>query len=103
MEPQNLLTFDGKAGDYFVMVLVTTLVGWIPFFGWAFGMNYMSEWIGNHTTMGGRRLTYSAGFGETLGFVTVNALLLCITFGIYTFWFVPKTYRYFMEHTTYAQ
>lgn len=62
----------------------------------------MNGWIVENTEVNGRKLRYEAGYGETLGFLLLGILLIFITLGIYNFWFVPKIYRFVMEHTRYA-
>lgn len=94
--------FHGTPGGYFVVFLVTLVTAYIPLFGWAFGMNYMWEWMADNSTINGKKVKFSASYGETLKFLFVNLLLLMITFGIYSFWFVPKQYRYIADHTEFA-
>lgn len=93
--------FEGTAGGYFVVFLVTLLIGWVPLLGTAFVFNYTNEWLASNSRISGRRVQYSAGFGETLWFILVNSLFVLITLGIYTFWFVPKSYRYIADHLSY--
>jgi uncharacterized membrane protein YjgN (DUF898 family) len=102
MDNQKLLQFNGTAGGYFVVFIVTAIAAYIPIIGWAFGFNYGAEWAAENTLINGRRVVYKAGFGETLKFLFINLLLLIVTLGIYTFWFLPKSYRYMADHTSYA-
>lgn len=101
MDNQKPLEFNGTAGGYFVVFLLSLVLAYIPFFGWAFLMNYVSEWVASNSKVNGRQVIYKAGFGETLKFIFINSLLTFITFGIYTFWFMPKAYRYFTDHVSY--
>ncbi len=93
--------FSGTPMDYFIVTIVTAVTAYIPIFGWPIAFNYMNKWIMDNLTVDGRKLQYSAGYGEVLGFLFVNILLVMITFGIYIFWFGPKTYRFIADHTTY--
>ncbi len=102
MTTSNTINFNGKAGGYFLVFLVTLIFSYIPFFGWAFALNYAAGWVMDNTTVNGKALKYSAGYGEALMFIFVNTLLLIITFGIYIFWFVPKMYRFIVGHTDFA-
>lgn len=102
MQSGKALQFEGKAGGYFVVFLVTWIMSYIPFLGWAFAFNYVANWIVENTTVSGKKLSYDAKYGETLVFILVNVLLLIVTLGIYVFWFVPKMYRYVMDHVSYA-
>jgi len=102
MEASKPLEFQGKAGGYFVVWLVSLVMAYIPFLGWAFAFNFTAKWMAENTVVKGKKLAYNAGYGETLGFIVVNVLLLFVTLGIYTFWFVPKSYRYAMSHISEA-
>ena len=94
--------FNGKAGDFFIVYIIVLVSYLIPIFGWPFGFNYMTNWIVDNTTIRGEKIKYSAAYGETLKFLFINTILTMITFGIYTFWFIPKTYRFIANHTQFA-
>lgn len=95
-------TFTGTAGGFFVAFIVVYFTQLLFIFGWPIGMNYMANYVVENVDMNGKKFKYQAGYGETLSFLFVNALLLVITFGIYMFWFLPKSYRWVLEHTSYA-
>jgi uncharacterized membrane protein YjgN (DUF898 family) len=101
MDNKKPLDFNGTAGSYFVLSLVTGILAYIPIFGWALALNYASGWYADRTLVTGRKIVFKAGYMEALKFMFINTILLVITFGIYIFWFVPKTYRYFTEHIQY--
>jgi uncharacterized membrane protein YjgN (DUF898 family) len=94
--------FHGTAGGYFVVFLVTLVAAYIPIFGWPVAMNFSLSWIADNATIDGRKLAYKAGYGETLKFIFLNFLLIAITLGIYTFWYVPKQYRFIANHTQFV-
>lgn len=105
MPPQNTnkpLAFDAGPGDVFVVYLISGLMYLIPFVGFAMSFNYSAKWMAEHTTLNGRKLTYSAKLGETWVLLFVSVLLLMITFGIYILWFMPKLYRFVYDHVDYA-
>jgi uncharacterized membrane protein YjgN (DUF898 family) len=102
MGENKTFEFHGTPGQYFVVFLVTLISAYIPIFGWPFGFNYGNKWIADNLTINGRKVKYQAGYGETLVFLLKNILLLIVTFGIYSFWFVPKSYRYILAHSSYA-
>ncbi len=102
MQNTKPLEFNGTAGGYFVLTLVTLVMMYIPFFGWAFALNFASSWFADNSVVNGKKVSYQAGYGESLGFVFVNALLMMVTFGIYMFWFYPKMYRYIVDHVSYV-
>lgn len=95
--------FHGKAGGYFVVFIVTLVTAYIPIFGWPLSMNYALSWIADNATVNGRKVTYTAKYGETLKFLLVNLLFLIFTLGIYTFWFVPKQYRFIADHISFVE
>lgn len=102
MQNQKPLEFHGTAGGYFILFIITLVLMYIPFFGWAFLLNYTSEWLADNSLVNGKKVKYHAGYGESLKFVFINSLLLLITLGIYTFWFYPKLYRYVVDHVGYG-
>lgn len=102
MQQSKPLEFHGTAGGYFILTLVTIIAMYIPVLGWAFALNFAANWFIDNTTVNGSKVKYQASFGESLKFVFVNALLLIVTLGIYSFWFYPKLYRYVFDHTQYV-
>lgn len=102
MDSQKSFEFNGTAGGYFVVFLVTLIGAYVPIFGWPFAFNFAANWIADNSKVNGKGLKYSAGYGETLVFLLINILLVVITFGIYTFWFVPKLYRYVAAHLSFV-
>ena len=103
MQPTNKpIQFNGTAGDYFVVAIVSVITYYIILIGWPIGFNYMARWVVENLTVDGKQFKYSAGYGEVFVFLLINMLLVMVTLGIYTFWFVPKTYRFIADHTTYA-
>jgi uncharacterized membrane protein YjgN (DUF898 family) len=101
MDNNKPLQFNGTAGGYFVVFLVTLVLTYIPLLGWAYLLNFTCGWLADNTTVNGKKVVFKAGYGESLMFVFINSLLLLITLGIYSFWFVPKMYRYFTDHVSY--
>jgi uncharacterized membrane protein YjgN (DUF898 family) len=102
MDNQKPLQFNGTAGSYFVVFLVTLVMTYIPFFGWAFLINYTSEWMADNSLVNGKKVAYASSYSETLKFVVVNGLLVFVTFGIYIFWATPKAYRFIVDHVSYT-
>lgn len=101
-EQSKPLAFKGSAGGFFVASIVSLVMWYILILGWPVAFNFMNAWIVDNLEVNGRKLKYEAGYGEVLGFLLVNLLLVFITFGIYQFWFVPKAYRFVVDHTRYA-
>lgn len=102
MENQKSFEFNGTPGGYFLVTLVSLITAYIPIFGWPISFNYSMDYIVKNSRINGRSLKYSAGYGETLGFLVVNLLLVLVTLGIYIFWFGPKTYRFVADHSSFA-
>lgn len=101
MGENKTFEFSGTPGQYFVVFLVTLVSAYVPIFGWPFGFNYGNKWIADNLTINGRKVKYQAEYGETLVFLLKNILLMIVTFGIYSFWFVPKSYRYILAHSSF--
>ncbi|MCA9334204.1 DUF898 family protein [Candidatus Saccharibacteria bacterium] len=99
---QKPLKFSAGAGSYFVVAIVVWIATYIPIFGWAFALNFFADWLAKNSEVNGQKVHFTAGYGESLKFIFINTLLLIITLGIYTFWFVPKLYRYVADHTAYG-
>ncbi len=102
MNNSKPLEFKAGALDYFIYTIVTLVLVYIPFIGWAILLNYTGSWFADRAKVTGKEIEYKAGFGESLKFVFVNFLLLLITLGIYSFWFYPKMYRYVTEHVSFV-
>ncbi|HSX06631.1 MAG TPA: DUF898 family protein [Candidatus Saccharimonadia bacterium] len=102
METAKPLEFKGTASGYFVLALVSIVLAYIPILGWAFLLNYASAWFADNTLVNGKKVAYKATYSESLMFMLVNGLLLIVTLGIYLFWFMPKMYRYVVDHTQYV-
>jgi uncharacterized membrane protein YjgN (DUF898 family) len=93
--------FRGTAGGFFVASVITTLAAYIPIFGLPISMNYFINWIAENSLINGKEIKYTAEYGETLKFLIVGVLLIIVTFGIYAFWFGPKTYRFVADHLSF--
>jgi uncharacterized membrane protein YjgN (DUF898 family) len=96
------LQFNGTAGGAFLALLVYFLFMIIPIVGWAFGINYFARWIADNSLINGQKIKFTATMGNTFWFFLKNMLLVMITFGIFTFWFIPRTYRFMAGYVEYA-
>ena len=99
---QKPLKFNAGAGSYFVTIVVVGISYYVPILGWAFALNFFADWLTKNSEINGKKVHFTASYGESLKFIFINTLLLIITLGIYTFWFVPKCYRYIADHTSYG-
>lgn len=102
MDNQKPLQFEAGALDYFILTILSVLLIYIPFLGWAVLLNYSGSWFADRALVTGKKITFKAAFGESLKFVFVNFLLLIVTLGIYSFWFYPKLYKYMVDHVHFA-
>ncbi len=102
MQNAKPLSFSASALDYFTFSIIAIITAYIPFFGWAFLLNYSGQWFSDRTLVNGQKISYKAGYGESLKFIFVNTLLIIITLGIYSFWFYPKMYSYIVDHISYG-
>lgn len=92
--------FDGTAGDFFVVYLLTALLTMFTFglaFPWTMCM--FQKWKIEHTLHEGRRLQFHGTGSSLLGLFIVTYFLIFITLGIYVFWAVPKLERWIVENT----
>jgi len=101
METAKPIEFKGTAVGYFLVTILSIVLTYIPILGWAFLLNYVAGWFADNTLVNGKKVAYKATYSESLLFMLVNALLLIVTLGIYLFWFMPKMYRYVVDHTHY--
>lgn len=95
--------FDGSVLDCFIYCLATSAI--ISFtFGiatpWAICLLY--KFILSHVTVDGRRLTFDGTGGQLFGNWIKWLLLTVITFGIYSFWVMPKMLNWVAKHTHFA-
>ncbi len=103
MNDQRPIAFKAGAFDYLILTVLSIILIYIPFLGWAYLLNFSGEWFAKHSKITGKEIAFKAGFGESLKFVSINVVLLLITFGIYSLWFYPKLYRYMAEHVHFAE
>jgi uncharacterized membrane protein YjgN (DUF898 family) len=103
MDAKKPIEFNGTAGTYLQLLIMTLLFVYIPLFGWAFILNYSAGWFAQNTRINGQAIAFRAGYLEALKLVTISAILMIITFGIYSIWFVPKLYRYLTAHFYYTE
>ena len=102
MDNPKPLEFKAGALDYFIFTILSIILMYIPFVGWAVLVNYSGGWFAKRAKVTGKDIEFKAGFGESFKLVTIAFFLLIITLGIYSFWFYPKLYRYMAEHTHFA-
>ncbi len=101
--PTQLYRFDGGAASYFGVALLAFLVTvfslglLLPL---AVVMQY--SWRAEHTWLYGRRLRFTGSALELFGHWLAMWVLCLITFGIYSFWVVPRITKWAVEHQQFA-
>ena len=92
--------FDGGAVSFVGTGLIATAVTVCTFgIGFPFALVLLERWRAKHTYIDGQRLMFS-GSGLGLFALLIKSFLMCfITFGIYSFWVVPRIQEWKVEHT----
>jgi len=92
--------FDGGAVSFLGTVIIAVLITMCTFgIGFPFALVLLERWRAQHTYIDGQRLMFS-GTGLGLFALLAKSCLLCfITFGIYSFWVVPRVQQWKVENT----
>ena len=92
--------FDGGALSYLRTGLLAAIITICTFgIGFPFALVLLERWRVGHTYIDGQRLIFT---GTGLGLFCLVArclLLIMFTFGIYSFWVVPRLQAWKVEHT----
>lgn len=102
MNNQKPIEFQASPLDFFILSVLSIILVYIPLFGWAYLLTYSGEWFAKRSRISGRGVAFHADYVENLKFLSINVLLLIVTFGIYSFWFYPKLYRYMTERVSFT-
>ena len=92
--------FDGGAASFVGTGVIAAAITIATFgIGFPFALVLLERWRAKHTYINGQRLMFS-GTGIGLFALLIKLCLLCfITFGIYSFWAVPRLQEWKVEHT----
>jgi len=92
--------FDGGPVSFLCTAIIATLVTVCSFgIGFPFAVVLLERWRAEHTYIDGQRLLFS-GTGLGLWALLVKLCVLCfLTFGIYSFWVVPRLQQWQVENT----
>ncbi|MDE5582348.1 MAG: DUF898 family protein [Ruminococcus sp.] len=95
--------FDGSVLDTFLVALGASLLVGITFgIATPWAICIMMKFIFSHVIIDGRRLYFDGNGGQLIGNWIKWFLLMIITFGIYSFWVMPKMYDWVAKHTHFA-
>ena len=101
--PRGTFQFDGGAATYLgtgiLAFLITVLTVGI---GYPFALVLLLRWRMKHTIIDGRRLEFRGLAISLFGHWLLWILLILVTFGIYSFWVVPRVHQWITENTTWA-
>lgn len=92
-------TWDGGVLETFVNSVVASLI--ISFtcgIGTPWAICYMMKFVISHAIIDGKRLKFDGTGGQLFGNWLKWTILSIITFGIYSFWVIPKMYKWVAGH-----
>jgi uncharacterized membrane protein YjgN (DUF898 family) len=91
--------FDGGACSYLRTGILAALITVCTFgLGFPYALVLFERWRARHTYIDGQRLMFT-GTGLGLFAMLVKCLLLMMfTFGVYSFWVVPRVQAWKVEH-----
>ncbi|MCR4316486.1 MAG: YjgN family protein [Planctomycetes bacterium] len=98
-------SFSGSGGGLFAELIVgwlLTIVTFGIYLPWF--MCKLNNWVCSNLVLKSRegkaiRVRFDGSGGELFGTFIVGALLTCVTFGIYYFWFSMKLTKFFTDNT----
>lgn len=98
-QQQMVFHFDGGAGGYLGVSILSFLI--ITFTlgictPWALALEY--GWVAKHTIINGRRVEFTGTGASLFGHWIKWLFLIIITLGIYSFWVVPRIWKWRIEH-----
>jgi uncharacterized membrane protein YjgN (DUF898 family) len=63
----------------------------------------LERWRAKHSYIEGRQLVFNGSAWGLFGLWLKWLILMVITLGIYSFWVMPRLYRWKWEHTSWAR
>lgn len=97
--PNRESTWDGGVLDTVITSLLASLLITITCgiaAPWA--ICYMMRFVVDHAVIDGRRMTFDGTGGQLFGQWIKWLLLTIITLGIYSFWVIPRMYKWVASH-----
>ena len=97
--PAAISTWDGGVFDTIINSIIASLI--ISFtFGIAtpWAICFMMKFVIGHTIIDGRRLSFDGNGAQLFGNWIKWLILMFITFGIYSFWVIPRLYKWVATH-----
>lgn len=92
-------TWDGGVFETFVNTLAASLI--ITFtcgFGTPWAICYVMRYIASHAMIDGKHLRFDGTGGQLFGQWIKWFLLTIVTCGIYSFWVMPRLYKWVCSH-----
>ena len=68
-----------------------------------FAIVLLERWRAKHSYIEGRQLVFNGSAWGLFGLWLKWLILMVITLGIYSFWVMPRLYRWKWEHTSWAR
>ena len=91
--------FDGGAGTYIGTAILATLITLVTLgIALPYAIVLRQRWVCKHTCIEGRRLMFTGTGIGLFGNWIKWWILMIITFGIYSFWVVPRLTKWKVEH-----
>ena len=92
--------FDGGAVSFVRTGIIAALITICTFgMGLPFALVLLEHWHARHTYIDGQRLMFTGTGLGLFGLWIKWFLLIIFTFGIYSFWVVPRIQQWKVEHT----
>lgn len=97
-------TWDGGVLDTIINTIVASLIVTITFgIATPWAICYMMRFVIGHAVVDGKRLAFDGTGGQLFGQWLKWLLLTVVTCGIYSFWVIPRMYRWIASHIHVAE
>ena len=95
--------FDGGAGTYVGTAILATLISvFTLFIAYPYALVLKERWKAKHTYVKGFQLKFTGTGIGLFGLWIKWLVLIIITFGIYSFWVMPRLQKWKIEHTDFV-
>jgi uncharacterized membrane protein YjgN (DUF898 family) len=95
--------FKGGAATYWGTAMLGALITILSLgFLYPFALVLNERWRAKHSFIGGRQLEFAGSAWGLLGRWIIWLTLIVVTFGIYSFWVIPRLQKWKWEFTNFA-